>query len=368
MKHYVIPIFVPHLGCPHDCVFCDQQKITSLPRAKGQSVTGRDVERIAGEYLRSFRDEGASVEIAFFGGTFTGIPRDIQADLLHSAQKFLRRGEIAHIRCSTRPDCIDASGLEFVKSYGMDIIELGVQSLDDDVLLKSGRGHSAASVQAASRLILGHGLTLGHQLMLGLPGDSPDKDLESARRSIEMKPHMVRLYPALVVKGTPMEAMYSRGEYAPYSLDLAIETCAQIMELYESAGIKVIRAGLQATEEFRPGRALTAGPYHPAFKELVISHRFWHKLYLECLKFQGSFADHGKLENPGMINHGIIIGINPQDISAVYAGGKQYRNLFKDQLAGLGKREFSLQVIQDKTIERGTAETEIFGRRMRLYL
>ena len=197
MKNYRIPIFVPHLGCPHDCVFCNQKHITG----QAAEVSADDAKEIINKYL-SFIPEDAYTEIAFFGGSFTGIGLDKQSELLSVACEFLKSGKVQGIRCSTRPDCIDKKILDNLKKYRVTSIELGVQSSDDEVLKKSGRGHSFEDVRRACELIKKHQISLGLQMMLGLPGDTYEKALKTARDLISLKPDCVRIYPTLVVKDT----------------------------------------------------------------------------------------------------------------------------------------------------------------------
>lgn len=206
-NYYIIPIFVPHEGCPHDCVFCNQDKITASEAAK---VDGSFVRSTVDEYLKTINRENATVEISFFGGTFTAIPLKKQRELLGVAKEYKDGGYINKIRMSTRPDYIDDEILKHLQCFDVDIIELGVQSLDEEVLFKSGRGHSVADVVNASKLIKEYGFTLGHQIMLGLPGDTFEKDIETAKESINMEPEICRIYPSLVIKDTPMEKMYLR--------------------------------------------------------------------------------------------------------------------------------------------------------------
>ncbi|MFB0917516.1 MAG: radical SAM protein [Clostridiaceae bacterium] len=355
MKYYIIPVFVPHLGCPHDCVFCDQAKITNQERSVIKEVTGQDVHRIVDEYLSTMDTENAVIEISFFGGTFTAIPRLKQEELLSAAKYHLDKGQINHIRCSTRPDYINDEILDFVKSCGMDIIELGVQSLNEDVLFLSGRGHNSKSVEEASLLIKKHGIKLGHQLMLGLPGDNKEKDLESAKRSIKMAPDFVRIYPALIIKGTPMEAMFLKGIYKPYSLDKAIAVSSEMIDMFSLAGVNVIRVGLQPTEEISPGNSLVAGPYHPAFRELTQSYSFWKKIR----EFVLDSADFEHDENEHIFKKdSLVIKVNPKDISTVFADKKKYLIEFMDLMSD---KEINVLTEQAAHVNRGIAMVSFRG-------
>ena len=218
-NYYIIPIFVPHAGCPHNCVFCNQDRITGAE----DDVTAQTVRDTINDYLETIKNKSATIEVSFFGGTFTGIREEKQRELLKIAKEFKDKKLIDKIRLSTRPDYINEYILNYLKDYGVDIIELGVQSLDEDVLKKAGRGHSAQDVVNASKLIKEHEFVLGHQIMPGLPGDTFEKDMDTTKASLEMKPDICRIYPALVIKDTPMEKMYKCNEYVPYSLEQAVE-------------------------------------------------------------------------------------------------------------------------------------------------
>lgn len=333
-KHYIIPIFVPHIGCPHTCVFCNQDSITGDAGIAGSTgnVDGEFVKKTIDEYLETIDSQNSIVEVSFFGGTFTGINICKQRELLAVAQSYKNSGKIRYIHMSTRPDYIDENILEHLKTFDVDIIELGVQSLDNEVLHKSGRGHSAEDVERASKLIKDYGFTLGHQIMLGLPGDTKEKDIETTRRSIEMKPHIVRIYPSLVIKDTPMERMLKDGLYKPYSIEEAVEISKAIYGMYESNGIKVIRIGLQPTEEINVGRDIIDGPFHPAFRELVESSIY-------CDIIEEYIVANGMVES---------IFINSKEISKLYANKKQY---FKSFLGKLNIKK--INVIQSSDVNKG---------------
>lgn len=224
-RHYIIPIFVPHEGCPHNCVFCNQESITGNEEVVDESYTRNVIEN----YLKTIDRDNSIIEVSFFGGTFTAIHIDKQKRLLKVAKEYKDKGYIDYIRLSTRPDYIDNIILNNLKKYGVDIIELGIQSMDKEVLEKSGRGHLEEDVYIASKLIKEYGFTLGHQIMLGLPGDTFLKDIKTTEEVISMKPDICRIYPALVVKNTPMEIMYNNGIYTPYSIKEALNICKIII-------------------------------------------------------------------------------------------------------------------------------------------
>lgn len=274
-SHVIIPIFVPHKGCPHDCIFCSQKKISG----QNEEMTPEKVTQIIDEHLGTVK-QNAFVEIAFFGGSFTAIDLEIQKSLLDRTIPYLANGRVAEIRLSTRPDCIDHNNLDFLWKYGVRTIELGVQSLDEDVLKASFRGHDASCVYRAAALIKSKGFHLGIQTMTGLPEDTREKCLDTARKVIEMAPDIVRIYPVLVIKGTELERQYNQGRYVPQKIDEAVELCAQLLEMYESSGINVIRIGLQITENICGGddSDVAAGPVHPAIRQLVESKRMLAKM------------------------------------------------------------------------------------------
>ncbi|SFC73049.1 elongator complex protein 3 [Clostridium uliginosum] len=309
-NYYIIPIFVPHEGCPHNCVFCNQDRITGVT----DTVTPDIVRTIINEYLETIKNKQATIEVSFFGGTFTAIKEQKQKELLAIAKEYKSNGLINKIRLSTRPDYIDDYILSYLKEYGVDIIELGVQSLDEGVLKKSGRGHGVLDVKNASLLIKKYGFTLGHQIMPGLPGDTFEKDIKTTKLSIEMKPDICRIYPALVIKDTPMEEMYNREEYIPYSLDDAVEVSRGMYELYKNNNINVIRIGLQPTESINEGADIIAGPFHPAFRELV----------------EGSLISNLIVKNIGEQNK-LQIDVNPRDLSKLYANKKKYFNMLRNK-------------------------------------
>lgn len=280
-RHYVIPIFVPHSGCPHQCIFCNQKSISGAQK----QVTASDVSSIIIRYLDTF-PENAFIEAAFYGGSFTGIELEKQTELLKAAYDFLLAGNIQGIRLSTRPDYISREILCMLKHFGVSTIELGVQSMDSEVLSRSCRGHTPLDVIRASRLIKEFDFMLGHQMMIGLPGDTLEKDIMTAKQIIELEPDMVRIYPVLVVKDTPLEQMYKKRNYAPLNVKEAVELSKQILKLFKKNGINVIRLGLQVTENINYGKDVIAGPLHPAFRELVES-----ELRLEMITYMLSRVD-----------------------------------------------------------------------------
>ncbi|MBS4957513.1 MAG: radical SAM protein [Clostridium sp.] len=335
-NYYIIPVFISHQGCPHQCVFCNQDRIAG----KYEEVFASDVRKIIDEYLETINSNGATIEVSFFGGTFTAIDVNKQKELLEVAREYKEKGLIHKIRLSTRPDAILPYILGYLKEYKVDIIELGVQSLDDEVLRKAGRGHSVNDVIVASKLIKEAGFTLGHQIMPGLPGDSFEIDIETTKKSIEMKPDICRIYPSLVIKDTPMEDMYNRGEYIPYSLDEAVYISGEMLKLYNDAKIKVIRIGLQPTDTITTGKDIVDGPFHPAFRELVEGHLICETLDKKCPKEKD-----------------IIIEINEKDVSKLYTNKKQYFKAF------LANRDGKVYVNTNNKIKKGRIKLTIIEKR-----
>lgn len=277
-KEYIIPIFVPHLGCPNDCTFCNQKKISG----QKTDITSEDVKNIIEYYLSNFKSIDKKVEIAFFGGSFTGIETEVQEELLSTAYEYIKSGKVDGIRISTRPDYINQEILNRLKKYGVQTIELGVQSANDYILERSRRGHSFDDVKKASKLIRKNKFILGHQMMIGLPESTQKDEIETAKKLIKLRPSIIRIYPVLVIKGTKLEAEYVNGEYTPNTLEQAIETCAILLKMFNKKKIDVIRIGLQNTDEIcspeNENSQVVGGPYHPAFRQLVESRICYDEL------------------------------------------------------------------------------------------
>ncbi len=266
--HAIIPIFLPHKGCPHDCIFCNQKKIT----AKLSPMEKQDVSAIVDAYLPTIQGRGIdTVEIAFFGGSFTGMPIEQQRGYLAIAKSYKDQGLIHKIRLSTRPDYITSDILTMLKSYDVDIIELGVQSFDPDVLALSNRGHDVSCIYSSSAMIKDFGFELGIQLMIGLPGDSHEKSLDSARKTVEIGPSIARIYPTIIIKDTDLESLYLSGLYAPLALSEAVRTAKDMFLVLNSSGINVIRIGLKSSDHITDGGGILGGTFHPAFRQLVDS-------------------------------------------------------------------------------------------------
>ena len=305
----VIPVFVPHKGCPFDCIYCNQKTISGQAGEAGEA----DIRKTIEEYLQTSRD--AFVEIGFYGGSFTGIPKEEQQWYLEIGASYIKSGKVKQMRLSTRPDYINYDILDFLSGYGVKTIELGGQSLDNQVLDFSNRGHDMETVVKASRMIREKGFSLGIQTMIGLPGDTVEKALNTARAVIAMAPDIVRIYPTLVIRNTFLQKMYESGKYMPLSLEEAVDISARLLELYEGNNINVIRIGLQPTENISETGDVVAGPFHPAFRQLVQSRLIRNKLE--------EYFRENKLFNIKEIN----IECSPQNISNII--GQKRENLRK---------------------------------------
>ncbi|MBZ2173903.1 radical SAM protein [Schnuerera sp. xch1] len=305
-NHYIIPIFVPHLGCPHDCVFCNQRRITGL----STDVTPNYVRKTIEEHLSTFPNRKITIEVAFYGGSFTGIQNSIQKELLAVPFEYKNKGKIDAIRLSTRPDYIDKEVLNLLNEYKVDTIELGVQSLNDEVLNKSGRGHNVQQVYIASKLIKEYGFNLGLQMMIGLVEDNRERAIFTAKEFVKLEPYCVRIYPTLVIKDTYLEKMYNNNDYTPLSLEEAVDTATILLMLFEYYNINVIRIGLQPTDNIRLGKDVIAGPFHPSIRQLVESN-----IYRIILK------DYLDRYYEDMFNKTLIIETNGKNISNI-AGQK----------------------------------------------
>ena len=274
VRHYNIPIFIPELACPHQCVFCNQEKISGTDEAPKP----KEVSEIIDTWISTIDTENSHVEVAFFGGSFTGIPVDLQEEYLKEVLPYIESGEVKGIRLSTRPDYINQEILDLLKKYGVTSIELGAQSLDKFVLKMAGRGHSVEDVEIASKLINENGFELGLQMMLGLPFDTKENSIYTAKKIIELGAKTTRIYPTLVIDGTALGKQYKDGTYNALSLDDAIDWTKDIIMLFEDAKIAVLRTGLHPSEEFEDDKSLLAGPYHPSFKEMVMTEVWMDKL------------------------------------------------------------------------------------------
>lgn len=270
----IIPIFIPHQGCPHQCVFCNQLAIAGIGAANDISV--EEIRRQVDTFLAYPRHNRTTTQIAFFGGNFLGLPKPHLTALLSIAQGYVRQGVVDSVRFSTRPDTVSGASLSIVEPFPVKTIELGVQSMDDHILKASGRGHTASEAEMAIAFVKNAGYEVGVQMMVGLPGDNGEATLATAEKLTTLGPAFVRIYPTLVVAGSALAVLYREGAYRPLSLDASVDIVKQVYRLFEAAGIPVIRMGVQPTDGLLAD--LLAGPFHPSFGHLVLSAIFLDKV------------------------------------------------------------------------------------------
>ncbi len=304
---WIIPVFIPHYGCPHQCIFCNQYQITG----QGQTVTPEYVNTVIEQWLPHIAPSATHIEVAFYGGSFTALPLQTQQLLLAPANRALLAGKITALRVSTRPDCITEPILDLLKTNGVSTVELGVQSLDDQVLTCAGRGHTAADVLTAVRLIKDQRLAVGIQLMPGLPGETLLSLAATTVNTIALAPQFVRIYPVVVLEGTQLAQLYKEHHYQPLSVAQAVEQAAFMHVLFEKHHIPVIRTGLQATSELDKATVVLAGPYHPAFGEMVTAYVYKQSVY-------------AWLENVNPVGN-VKIHCSPQNVSKVR--GQKNKNM-----------------------------------------
>lgn len=343
--HAIIPIFIPHSGCPNDCVFCNQKIIT----AKSKPVSPEDVKNIIDTHLATIAGRGLSVvEIAFFGGSFTGIPIDMQSDYLKIAKIYKDKKLVDKIHLSTRPDYIDKRILDNLKKYSVDVIELGVQSFDEEVLKFSKRGHSVDAVYKACGLIKEYGFTLGIQLMIGLPKDTEAKSVASAKKAAELKPDLARLYPTVILENTELAFMYQNGCYKALSEKEAVNTCKQMYRILTQAGITVMRVGLKSTDLITNNSDL-GGNYHPAFRQLVEGEIAKEDIIKE-LSLLTAISDSGKIKT-------VTFATNPKTFSNMIGHKGINKKFFKDNYP-----QFNIRYKSDKSIAPGVyKQIEVTG-------
>lgn len=339
-KQYIIPIFVPHLGCPNDCIFCNQKSISGQKK----NMTKEEAKKIIDDYLKSIKDEDAQIEIAFFGGSFTAIEKEKQEELLQVAYEYVQSGQAESIRISTRPDCIDKETLRRLKKYKVKTIELGVQSANDYILKRANRGHTFEDVKKASKMIRWNGFKLGHQMMVGLPESTRIDEINTAKALVKLKPKMVRIYPVLVVKNTKLEKEYEEGIYQPLSVIQAVEVCKEIVRIFANKKIDIIRIGLQNTDEIsdptNKNSEVVAGPYHPAFRQLVESAMWYDAIVGKIKKLNAKVKE-------------VEVSVNPIDANNVIGHKKENVMKLKDTY------DVDLILKQDPNIKQGKSKIEI---------
>ena len=295
----IIPIFLPHAGCPHQCVFCNQVPITGTER---HVLEPGEVRHQIRKYLGYQKENRPSVQIAFFGGNFLGLTNEEIKSWLDLAGEFASRGLVDGIRFSTRPDTIDTARLDILDNYPVSTVELGAQSMDDRVLAQSGRGHTASDTIGAVAALKKRGLSVGLQMMVGLPGDSETRSLATARKIADLRPDCVRIYPTVVVANSRLARWYQQGKYRPLALEDAVTLVKKVYLLFRQRGINVIRMGLQASADLAEGSTVLAGPHHPAFGHLVYSESFYDKTVTA-------------IESSGSLTNTLAILVNPRSIS-----------------------------------------------------
>ena len=342
-KQYIIPIFVPHLGCPNNCTFCNQKKISGQLKP----VTPKDAKNTIEYYLKNFKEDNIEKEIAFFGGSFTAIDKNLQEELLKVAYEYKKAKKVQGIRLSTRPDCIDKEELKLLKKYGVTTIELGVQTTNDYLLKKCKRGHTFEDVKKASKLIRRNRFTLGHQMMVGLPESTRADELKTAKDLAKLKPKIMRIYPVLVIKGTELEEEYNLKEYEPLKVEQAVEICKELNNFFKKKKIDVIRIGLQNTDTItnpeNPESEVIAGPYHECFRQLVESSS-WYDRIVEKIK---SFNVKVKT---------VEIRVNEKDIN--YVVGYKRGNI--EKLEKMYNVE--AKIVKDDKIKQDKFETRILEK------
>lgn len=275
MKHITVGLFVPHKGCPHQCSFCNQKSISGQLK----ELTPNDVHSAVSKAMENPNLKNA--EIAFFGGSFTAIERDYMLSLLQAAAGYIDGEKFKGIRISTRPDCIDGEICALLKKHKVTAVELGAQSMSDDVLRLNRRGHTAREVENAVKMLKAYGFETGLQMMTGLYGSDGNESLETAEKIIALSPDTVRIYPTVVLENTHLAELFEKGEYTPQSVEDAVDVCSRLLMMFHKAQIKVIRVGLHSGGNVEEG--FVAGAYHPAFKELCES-RIYYNLILDELK------------------------------------------------------------------------------------
>ncbi|MFT4451637.1 elongator complex protein 3 [Parvimonas sp. G1425] len=312
-KCNIIPIFVPHMGCPHDCIFCNQRKITNFVDVLDEIDMRRNIEK----YLSYFKNKSIPIEIAFYGGSFTGLDKNLMIAYLNIAKDYINKGLIKSIRLSTRPDYISREILDILKKYEVGTIELGVQSMTKTTLDLNNRGHNVECVYESSLLIKEYDIKLGLQMMVGLYGDTFQTTLNTAFELCKIKPDFVRVYPTLTIRDTGLERLYYFKKYIPMSLEDSIYLCKYIYILFEYYHIPIIRLGLQSSDNISEDGDVVAGPYHPSFRELVES-----SIYREFIEYYMSIFD---------IKDNFIIECNKTEVSKIIGNKKLNLYYFKEK-------------------------------------
>jgi histone acetyltransferase (RNA polymerase elongator complex component) len=296
----VIPIFIPHAGCPHQCAFCNQMSITGQ---KPRLPSAGDLEKQIQRFLSYRRDHRTRVQVAFYGGNFLGLKYEVISRLLTETTRFVKNGQVDSIRFSTRPDTIDTARLDLIREFPVKTVELGIQSMDDIVLARAERGHTGKDIRHAVALLHERSYEIGAQMMVGLPGDTHGCAVDTGCRIAALKPAFVRIYPTVVLSGSHLARWYEAGQYAPLTLDACVTLVKELYLMFRRHHIPVIRMGLQASEDLDSSATVLAGPYHPAFGHLVYSEVFLDKAIVLLEKY------------PPRDNSAITLTVHPHSIS-----------------------------------------------------
>ena len=332
MKHINVALFVPDEGCPHRCSFCNQKTISG----KTKRLTVEDIDSAVETALRSA--DCNKGEIAFFGGSFTAIDREYMVTLLDRAKMYIDKGLFAGIRVSTRPDCINEEILDILKFYGVTSIELGCQSMSDEVLRMNNRGHCSDDVVKSAELIKRYGFEFGVQMMTGLYGDNKETAIETAKKLIALAPDTARIYPTVVLENTELERLYRLGEYKPQTVEEAADICSELLLMFHENDVRVIRVGLHSGGNVEEG--FVAGAYHPAFREICESRIYLRKVLAE-------------IDRQGTEKGEITVTVGPSYVSMM--SGQKKSNSEK-----LRKMGYILKIKQD--IELKKYEVEVGGK------
>ncbi len=300
LKPFIIPVFLPHAGCPHQCVFCNQKAITGASGGTSLDVARAEILK----YLSYPRKNRSQTTVSFYGGNFLGLPHSIIKRLLSLAAEFVDQGLVDGIRFSTRPDTVDDRTLDLLKPFPVTTVELGVQSLDDEVLEQSRRGHRASDSLAAARLVQERGYSLGLQMMTGLPGDTGGQSVQTAQGIVALQPNFVRIYPTVILEGSPLAHLWRQGRYKASSLEEAVALAKNLLTVFNQADIPVVRLGLAASDSLDSEGTILAGPYHPAFGHLVASAIFLDKAL-------GLLKQHGITSGP------VTFQVHPKSLSSL---------------------------------------------------
>lgn len=312
-KCNIIPIFVPHMGCPHDCIFCNQRKITNFIDVLDEVDIRKNIEN----YISYFKNKNIPIEIAFYGGSFTGLDKNLMIRYLEIAKYYIDRDYVNSIRISTRPDYISKEILDILIKYKVHTIELGVQSMTQSTLDLNNRGHNVECVYESSSLIKKYNIKLGLQMMVGLYGDTIDTVVNTAFEICKINPDFVRVYPTLTIKDTELERLYYSKEYIPMSFEDSICLCKYIYVIFKYYNIPIIRLGLQSSDNISEDVDIVAGPYHPAFRELVES-----SVYRDFIEYYMCFFD---------IKDDITIKCNNSEVSKIVGNKRSNLKYFKEK-------------------------------------